>query len=262
MPGESEGQTDITAPEGQAAISPDSGQAGGTPFHTYEDMTFATPDDVNKYLKESTLRQDDYTRKTQSLADMRRQFENERMEFNRGRSDYEKNIEKYKQLDDIMKSNPEAAREMVRLVSGTPQGDDLKEVVKAYLEESGIAQRLNEVEKERKREQADRERDEWFEKLEQQYDDFDRKSVQETYDRLFDENSSMGDFMELLYYANKGKGINPEEIKSDLLSKLQSNRRASVPDNKGASATKDGKSTGDLDIDELREMHKAKLGGA
>jgi hypothetical protein len=256
------GQSAIDTPvTGQGATGPDVGQVE-KPFHEYEGQSFKSPDELNQYIRSGTLRQSDYTKKTQELAEQRRAFENERFTHSqmvKGFEEKEKSYAKIKEFDEMLKRNPAMMRQMMQYVNQAPQGQDLQEVFKNMMEEQGITKKLTEFEENQKRAQAEKERDMHFETLTKKYPDFNKDKVLDMYANLMRKEAGMGEFIEALYFATKGQGVNPVELEKKVIDTLNKNKEAALPSSRGSSAPSGKKSSGS--IEELRELKKSKLRG-
>lgn len=257
------GQVVETPDLGQGDASPDNGQVNAAPFYKYEDQEFKSPDELTKYIREGTYRHSDYTKKTQSLAEERKKWENERSSFYKQVSDFgeqRKGWEKYEQLDKRMKSDPAFARAVLKAVQETQgqglQGQDMQEVFKNLLEETGITKKLSDFEEAEKRRQADTERDQALEELSSRYPDLDRKGVVTLYEEIMGPDKRMGDFLELLHFAHKGRSTNPEAIQKKTIESLEKKKDAGIPTSGGASYSGE-KKTSEGNIRRLAEKLKA-----
>jgi hypothetical protein len=256
-----QGQTVDTAPvdAGQADLGSDNGQVEQT-FHTYEDQVFKTPDELNEYLKSGTMRQKDYTQKTQSLAEERRKHENEKALWLRQQSDFDEKIKFYKDVDNFFKDHPKAFGEVQKMVNRGASGSDIREIVKQAIDEQ-VGPKLNEVEEYRKREMAKAEKAKYYEDLKKRYPDFDEQGVSTAYDELMTSpEANLGTLLEHIHFALKGRGTDPAKIQRETLDNLEKKSKAGIPSTKGASHST-GKKADGLTIKQLAEKHKRELGG-
>jgi hypothetical protein len=242
---------------GQPGPGPDAGQVE-SPFHTWEDQTFKTPDELNEYLKTGTLRQKDYTQKTMSHAEAVKKFENDRATWLRQQEEFDEKVKFYKDVDNFFKANPKAFAEVQKMVRQGASGADIQEIVKQAIDEQ-VGPKLNEVEEYRKREMAKAERSRHFDELKKKYPDFDEAGVSEIYDELMNSpTANLGTLLEYLYFARKGKGTDPAKIQKDTLDNLERKSKAGIPSTKGASYSTEKKAT-NLTMKQLAE--KLKRGG-
>jgi len=261
------GQVDLAPATGEGDVGPDNGQVGSAaPFYKYEDQEFKSPDELTKYIREGTQRHQDYTKKTMGLAEERKKWENERSSFYQQVSDWnerKKGYEKFEQLDKRMKSDPAFGRAVLKAVQEAQgsglQGQDLQEVFKNMLEETGINKKLSSYEESEKRRQADAERDQALEELSKRYPDLDRKGVMSIYEEIMGPDKRMGDFLELLHFAAKGKGIKPEDIQRETIKNLERKKGSGIPTSGGASYSGDKKPKA-KNMRELAEQLKAGAG--
>ena len=159
-----------------------------------------TLDEIKKW-KSGYMMQADYTRKTQELADQRR--------------NYQSAIEFYEYLQ----NNPEVAQKVVDVIQGNVPDNDVQD--NQYYRDPAIEKRLVDAEKELRQLKIERK----ISKLKEKYPDMDEKAVlQEAIDRGIDD-------FELIYNAMRGRNMDPnklkqeltEQIKKDLLEEIKKN---------------------------------------
>lgn len=252
-----QGQVSSQAPEGQPGGDIQSGQVE-KPFYQYESQAFKTPDELSNFIKSGTMMHSDYTKKTQTLAEERKRYENERAEHNRQYSEWDKKIDLYKKADELFKANPRAFQQVQQMIKQGASGSDVQEIVEKAIEEK-VGPKLSEFEKYQKTQQAKAERDRYFGELKGKYQDFDEKSVQSLYDELMGEGSNMGTLAEMLYFAHKGKGLDPAKAKQEVIDDLEKKGKAGFPTTKGASYASDKKLKA-KNMDRLAEQIKAGIG--
>ena len=178
-------------------------------FHAYkfddgEEIKFKTPDDLNRYIREGTLRHKDYTKKTQETAELRKQIEKEREQ---NRSEYQAGLQAYNQwkaTDDWLKQNQRVV-EIIRREGGPvpqaqPQQAQIPDELKSELED--LKKWRQEQEQERLGAQA-------MEALSGQYEDFSdyQDAINQMYSAIEEapEGQEARALYEILYYAAKGK---------------------------------------------------------
>ena len=233
-----QGQVDDQALEGQPGTDTQEGQV--SPFYTYESQSFKDQNELTDYIKKGTMMHSDYTKKTQSLSEERRRHENEKSEWFRKQADWDDKIKLYKQADELFKANPQAFKTVQQMIRQGASGTDVQELVKKTIEET-VGPKLNEFEEYQKREKAKAERDRYFGELKGKYPDFDDKPVQELYDSLMSPDANMGTLAELLYFAQKGKGINPAQAQKEVLDNLKKKEGSGIPSARGATTASDKK---------------------
>lgn len=260
------GQVDTTPDLGQGGVGPGDGQVAAEPFFKYGDQSFDKPESLEKFIRENEFRRADYTKKTQEHAEKVKSWENERASFYQQVNDFgekRKGWEKYEQLDKRMKSDPAFARAVMKAVQessqGGVQGEDLKEMLKNYLEETGIPKKLSDFEAAEKRRMAEAERDEQLGELAKKYPDLNREQVLALWDEIMAPDKKMGDFLELLHYASRGKNVDPAVIQKKTLEGLEKKKTAGIPTSGGASYSGDGKPKA-KNMRELAEKLKAGAG--
>ena len=118
--------------------------------------------------------------------------------------------------------------------------------------------KLSEFEKAQKESQREKERAMFEEQMKSKYEDFDPKAVNELYQSLFADGANMGTLMEYLYFAHKGKGINPTQIEKGVIDKLNKKKDAGIPSGKGGGYTEAKPKY--KDMRQLAEKLKAEAG--
>jgi hypothetical protein len=235
----------------------------GEPFFRLDDKTaFNTPDELKKAFTEGTMRHSEYKSKMQEYQDNFRKLENDRAAHFRQVAEYDrkrKEWDKYEQLDKIMKSNPAAARQMMQLVQGTPQGEDLFEAMEQRVEEK-YGPKFKMLEEEEKKRRAQEEMERTYGELVKKFPDADRTVLQKEFDTLMSPESSMMTLLEYIYHAVKGRGIDPAKIEEELVENHEKKQKASIPSARGASSPQNGHPDNET-IEEVRERVKKKYGG-
>jgi len=186
--------------------------SGESYFHSYkhddgEEFHFKTPDDLNKYIRDGTLRHKDYTKKTQETAELRKQIEKEREQSRAETTAAMKAYGQWKDVDDWLRKNPGYVEQIKRLggpvnlqaPEQTPKADD------------PVMKELEDLKKWRQEQEAEAKFQQHFEAVKSQYEDFDEDAVSELYKALDEapEGEETRALLEMLYYASKGKnGMN------------------------------------------------------
>ena len=250
--------SDPVAPEGLDTSTGEVTQS--EPFFVLDETTsFNTPDELRKAFQEGTLRHSEDKRRMSEYQENMKRFENERSGFYKQMSDYEEKVKIYKQLDEIMKSNPAAYRRMMEVVQQEPQGEDLMKKVEDRMEKR-YGSKLKKLEDEERRRIAAEERDKHFKSLSGRYPDLDKDAVQAEWDRLMSPESSMETLLEIIYHSLKGK--NPQKLEERAAENFAKKQAAAIPTQRGAAPPLAKKADEDAaSIDELRETLKLKKRG-
>lgn len=244
-------------------VAPDSAVAEqAAPYFEYtppggKPEVYATKDDLAKAYKESFFRQSDYTRKAQEVAKQRQEHEKAVKDFEEQQKMFAQTKAKYDQWDNILKSRPQVAQQLMRMGQMPAAPGEVFERAQGYTDEKykALEDKLAAIEKEREAERFQRELDSNMDKLSGEFKDFDRETVM----HLLNEVSS-GDTATLLrhlYFASKGSQP-PVEVEKKVLDGIERKRQAGiVPSSKATppSNTKPAKS-----IREAKERMLAELG--
>lgn len=198
--------------EGQDISNVDSAEEQTTePFFSYEytdekgqvnPLTFGSPDELKEHLKNSSMMRSDYTRKTQALAEQRKQFENDRAMFTQMNSELQRKADEYKRFDEMLKNRPDVYQELKRRLEGSPDSNTQQEVMMQRFEKE-YGQKMKKFESFLRQQEVEKKRQEAFDELKGQYEDFDGDLVTQALENLA--RGSTKDLAEMLYLAGKGR---------------------------------------------------------
>lgn len=161
---------------------------------------FRSKEELKEAMKElhgGSLRREDYTRKTQELAEQRKQFEKER--------------ESIKKYNDFLKNNPHVRNKLDQYLKQGTTGDVAVDKARAYADEvkSEIQKEMEEL----KSWKSERERQERQQKaiqaLKQKYQNFSEDNVRKLMSS-FDANDPVA-IMELFHHAFQGQNMGPTQ---------------------------------------------------
>lgn len=236
------GQGESAAPEGQAV-------AEQQPFFSYkhddgEEFVFNSPDELNRHFREGLLRHKDYTKKTQELAEQRKQFEAERQQKQAEWQQFLEMKQKYDKYDQYLRQNPQLVQELRRRMAGTSGQGNIPPELRKELDE--LKQWKEEREKRdqemQNRSQRQAAQEKAHEILSGQYSDYDRKAVEEYIQQL--EQTAPGDeeraYLELMHLAMRGRKA-PAELEEQVAERLQKKKNSHSPMPSGSSTPKGGK---------------------
>lgn len=159
-------------------------------------------DEALEYIRNGTLMQSDYTRKTQALAEERKKFEAERDQL---MEQIKAEKAKYDQYRTFLNQNPHIYEQLEKL-KNQPLGPQHQ----AQLAQKQVEERLSPVQKEleelrqwKQQQESERQREQLMSELEKELDGFDRKEVE----RIMQEFSPKDprSVLTLLHYAAKGR---------------------------------------------------------
>ena len=189
------------------------------PFYSYEfddgeKKAFNTPDELNEYVRGGTLRHKDYTKKTTEVARMREDYETKQAKYD---AEYTTFLQQ-RQEHDLMEKQlqalpPEVYERLKQGIKNQPNKPQTDPRLDKFLEEQ---------EQTKKQQQEAAMRDKAFDSLSRSYKDFDKESIQAMSDQLRElpPGDEMRAFMELLYFARKGKET-PAEAERRITTNLE-----------------------------------------
>lgn len=200
------GEPDGTPLNGPAQTAPQ-------PFFELEDekgkkRQFHSQDELRDFLKKGTMMRSDYTRKTQSLSEERKQFDQER---NRMMNEIMEQRERYNKYNKFLKENPHVFNEIKKRMQNGTTGDVAVEKARAYVDEtkSELQKELEDLKSWRKQREFQEQRDRIYERMKQRYPDFSRDSVQSLMEEVDPQNPES--LIELMYHAHRGKRMTPDQ---------------------------------------------------
>ena len=172
---------------------------------TKEVTKFTTREDLEKGFKDSNMMRSDYTKKTQDVANQRKQAESQRQRLDGMMDDVRKKQEEYEKLDSFIKTRPDVYRQLNDLMQKPADGNVALERAQGYVDEknSALDVRLKEFEDWKKESELEKEKAATFKELQETYPDFDSEAVEEALRTLSE--GGMKDLYASLYHSGKGK---------------------------------------------------------
>lgn len=228
------GQADTSAPIPNSNVAVENTQ--DQPFYVYKgpkgEEAYKSKDELDKFMREHALRQSDYTRKTQEVANYRKQFDSERQKFSEEQKAFLEAKKRYDQWDQTLKTRPDIYQQLERLAQSPADPATVFDRSREYADSKTqeLAARLEAIEKEREEERTNREMEEVFGKMKEKYEDFDQDTILEWLDTLKDGKTEP--LIEALYHANKGR-TSPLETEKKVVEKLQKKQSAGITPGKG-----------------------------
>ena len=177
-----------------------------------EVLNFKDGKELNDKFLENYLRQSDYTKKTQSLAEQRKQFEQKEASFSERETALMRMQNQSSKYQELIEALPEAQfQKLLQEVQGktpAPETDEsrrLKAVEARYQAED-----REKASVERKAKQKER-FDARGRYLKSQLSDYDHEATMKSYDAMMNVSDEMVEqsVLEMLHYASKGKGAVP-----------------------------------------------------
>jgi len=242
--------------DGQGDVAPASGQASQEPFYKYKyadgsEDKFSTPEELTKSWRDSYLRQQDYTRKSQAVAKEREQFTKEQDDFKAQMKAFQEMRAKYDRWDQALSARPGLLRDLETRISGPASPKDVYERATGYADEKekALGERIEKLEKMLAQQGDERELDSVFGSMEKKYGDFDRAATRELLEQLADGKTEP--LVEMLYHAHKGRQ-DPVAVQQRLAENAAKKKEASLTPSGGAVPPKSGDVGEGMDIADAR----------
>lgn len=168
--------------------------------------SFTSREDLAKEWRLRGLREDDYRRKTQSVAEERRSFEQERKDFQDQLKAFQKTKSQYDEWDQRLRGmDPSQYSQLQRALSEPVDPSHVLTQSREYADSQTeeLRKELAELKQSYQNEQQERALNMAFDDLGKQYGDFNRDSVLDLMDQLAEDNPRF--LAETLYHALKGR---------------------------------------------------------
>lgn len=191
-----------------------------------EEIKFRNAQELEREFKDSYLRRADYQRKTQTLAEQRKEVEQRQKELEDQYKEFVRKKQTYDQWDQTLKSRPDLYNKLLQI--GTNPGPETYGLkAQAYADEKikSLEDKLNSILEERQYEKKNKELEDIYSEMAQVYPDFDRDAVHSRLEELT--TGELRPLIQNLYYANKGS-ITPEQIEQTMLKNQQAKQRAKM----------------------------------
>jgi vacuolar-type H+-ATPase subunit I/STV1 len=227
----------------QEQIAPQTEQSApdsSEPFFSYKyadgkEEVYHTKADLEKAARDSWLRQSDYTRKTQEVAQTRKQIEDEKKAHEEEKKQFSKMKQQYDEWDRLLKTRPDLYSQLERVASGPPDPASVYDRSKGYVDEkyTALEQQLAEMKAAMDKDKTQKELNETFAKFKTKYEDFDEGPIMERLEYLA--NGETEPLIDLLYWATKGQ-TSPElaaKIEEKVIGNLQKKKSAGMVPTKG-----------------------------
>ena len=262
------GQVDtISEPGGEITDTSIETPAEPTYFHTMkipgvngeeEVLNFKDPKELTDRFLENRLRRNDYTKKTQELAQQRKEWEKKISDYDEREQMLTRTSNKYTKFNELLGNL--TPREMQQLIEqlpnrGKPEDPRYKELkteIDSFKQEREAAARAERL---KQKEAQDNEKYESAHKyLKGFYSDYDSEAVMKYRDELMNADPAMAHqkLLETFYYANRGKaGLKPADPAGPPRTAV-SGGQSSLPGTKKLS-TKEAQQQAMIALDRLEE---------
>jgi len=169
------------APTGQA---PGAGEFYGWTHPDGKREAFASKEDLDKAFKESYFRRQDYTTKTQSLADFRKAVEQEKTDLKKQREEMEGRLKKYETYEWMYNNRPDIRNKFEQIVSSTPSPDAALGEARSYADQqiAALREQMEQMQTDLKEQQLQRQKAELYARMGKELPDFRPDVVDELFD--------------------------------------------------------------------------------
>jgi hypothetical protein len=208
---------DVDKAAAEAALGEPVEDVGGeaeAPFYEYGDgeskLSFKTADELKAHLDKSTNWDKDYTKKSQANAELKRQLEQQRSEFEKSKSEWEQNEKsKYDRYQEALSKRPAIAEQLAKMVDQPVTPDESFQRAQGYADTryKELEERLASFEAAQEQERLEREREAIYADLEKEYPDFNRDKVNDAL-----QNLDGNDLKSLIMMVHKSANYNPVEM--------------------------------------------------
>jgi len=211
----------VVAPDpGQATPAPTGDVGQAEPFFTSGEDVFNTREDLERAWKDSYQRRDDYTRKTQAVAQLRKTYEQRQKEFEQRQKEFEEKQKEYEKYDRMLQTRPDVYQKLRQALNQPPDANVAFQRAESLVNDKTgeLEQRLKEFEEWKQQQELEREKQNVFQQLSQELPDFNPETIEERLARL--QNASFGDLARLLYHADRGEK-SPLQVEQEITDKLK-----------------------------------------
>lgn len=218
---------------------------------------FKTRDELAKEWKNSYLRQSDYTKKTQEIAQTRKQIEEERKRFSEEQKVFLDGKKRYDEWDRLLKTRPDIYQQLERAASSPPNPSVAYDRAKEYADGTvgELKKELEAIKSQLEEERTKKEIDSEISHLKEKYSDFDEAEVMSRLEYLSD--GKTGPLLELLHWAVKGQK-SPAQIEQKIADNLKKKSQAGMVPSSGTGTPTSNRTF--RNTDEAREAAMKEMG--
>lgn len=238
--------TDFVELEGQAEPAPGDGQGEELVVNPAESLFYSSPDgqsyksreELDKFMTNEAMMRSKFTKSMMELGDKRRQFDSEKAEHDKARRAFEEEMriksEEFKSFDEKIRKNPQIYNYLKKQLSDQPAVNT--DYIRKLIDEQ-YGDKFKKVEEWERNQTAEAQKREAIENLKLMYEDFDFDSVDKSYQELMN-TASMQSLMEMIYFANKGRSIDPLDVERTITKQIENKKKAGISTTKGSSPPK------------------------
>jgi hypothetical protein len=177
-----------------------------------EEHVFKSRDELNRFIRDGTLRHKDYTKKTQEAAELRKQAETRQKELENQAAEIRRIEGQWKPVDEWLKSRPDVAR-YIQQNMRNPSPDTMVEQNRGYVDEqtAALKKELEELKSWKDQQSQEVAFEKNLNSLKEQYPDLDEDSIRSIYKEMDEapESDSERKLLEMFYWVAKGR--NPQQ---------------------------------------------------
>jgi len=207
---DSSGNPQPETPSEEGQVVEQAAPVESAPFHTYKgddgkETVFKTPDELNDFVRQGTLRHADYTRKTQTVAEARKLLDQRSKDYETKERNFNESYSGIMRYDKFLKENPQIAERIAAEMKGSVGNTDVERLIKAAVEP--LNEKLSGYEQEKARIAEDADRSKAYDLVAQKHSDFDRAGVDAAIQRLNEmpEEMRLEAMVELVHLSEKGR---------------------------------------------------------
>jgi hypothetical protein len=226
----------------EVIVAPDAGQATPAPVEgtgqawqplTLGEDTFNTREELEKAWKDSYQRRDDYTRKSQANAQLRKALEQREKEFEQRIKDHETKAQEFAKYDNFIAQRPDVYGQLQQMMNKPPSPEVAYQRAESLVNDKTgeIEERLAAFEEWKKQQEIEREKTDVYSRLSEEIEGFDRDAVEKRFASLAD--SDLETLCRTLHYAGIGEQ-SPLKVEQDITNKLKKKGGVKTASPKGA----------------------------
>lgn len=206
-----------------------------------EVLNFKNKEEVAKAFIENRMRRSNYSKKTAETAELRKAADADKQMYaqmladtNRRKAELDKQAEKYNNYEQQLQMNPALRRELAKLKGQPHSGEDIRDMIKSYVEEQ-YGSTIEEINNWKRDQMMADQKTQTYNSLKKEFEDFDGNAVDSVYEKLA--SGDVVDLVRMLYYANKGMSIDPMQVKQQVVDGIQKKQNAKLPSAEGSSSS-------------------------
>jgi vacuolar-type H+-ATPase subunit I/STV1 len=203
--------------QGVAAPVTDAGQAAFYEFVKPDGSkeSYSTKEELDKAYRDSFLRQSDYTRKTQTVAQMQKAIKDREAKLEKMQEELERKSKEFQDYDRLVSSRPDLYKYLQTQLTRPASPDVAYERAQKYSDEKyeTLQKDLEEIKSQMLEQQLAKQRDGLYESLSKEYPDFDRAKADEILEQLG--SGDLATIVRVAHHAARGMA-SPAKVEEKL----------------------------------------------